>query len=181
MELHLKVFSLKPSLKIEPSVHISQKSSDIYLPSCPHVLIFPHQIIPYPSENMDIRRAQNGNKVLFSLLLAAAFSVGQQQVAKVEAAAASAGFQLRDCRSGRPPPSHRPPGDEPHPPRLLHLQHQRPRQQLPGSLQSPFGPNSRQMTSPRFLFSSFLFSVQSACCDAEESYTSVDIGNCLVG
>ena len=40
-------------------------------------------------------------------------------------------------------------GDEPHPPWLRHLQHQPPRQQ---QLESPFRPNSRQMTSPRFLF-----------------------------
>ena len=100
----------------------------------------------------------------------------------MEAAAASAGLQLREGETAAVlggvnllVSAWTRPGDEPHPPRLRH--HQPPRQQ---QLQSPFRPNSRQMTSPRFLFPSSSLSVPSACSEAEQSYTTVDIGNCLV-
>ena len=81
--------------------------------------------------------------------VAAAFSDGWQ-AGKVEAAVASAGFQLLLCRSGG---LSRPPGDVPNLPHHL-LQH--PCQQQHQSL-CLFQPNSRQMTSPRFLLLVLIF------------------------
>ena len=101
VELPLKVLSLSPSLRTEPSLCLSQTSSNIYL--LYDVLISPQQVIPYPSKN--IRRGQNGKGVVVFFVAgggcflrwvtASGQSGGGSRVSWASAA------RGRDCRSAR--------------------------------------------------------------------------------